>query len=117
MKKSDTSVHHKATVSPRESSRRFLMAFLLSAISMILAAVIYVLVGERFVFDWKTQALILTLVAIGVVMGLWLCIKGEKHTGYGVLFGSLFGIVLGAIAVVLLALFLIAFPAVGNFIG
>ncbi|MFO0704993.1 MAG: hypothetical protein U0517_03475 [Candidatus Andersenbacteria bacterium] len=101
-----------ATISPKEASRRFILAFSISAAAMIVAALVYVLFGKRFMFDWQTQALLTTLVLFASVIGVWLVQKGEKHTGYGVLFGSLFGIVLGAIAVVLLALILTAFPQV-----
>jgi len=102
-----------ATASPLEHNKRFLLAFFISMAAMIIAAITYVIVGERFVFDWKTESLIVALVLVGVVVGLWLLQKGEKHTGYGVLFGSLFGLVLGAVAVVLLSLFLIARPVTG----
>ncbi|MFH0830593.1 MAG: hypothetical protein V1895_00855 [Parcubacteria group bacterium] len=103
----------QATPSPRENSKRFMIAFLISLSAMVAAAIVYVVVGERFAFDFKTQALIATLVLIGAIVGLWLLQRGEKHTGYGVLFGSFYGILLGGIAVVLIALLLLGFPASG----
>lgn len=98
---------------PQVSSRRFIIGFIVSLFAMMAAAAIYAFVGERFVFDLMTKLLVAVLAVLGALIGLWLVRTGEKHAGYGIFFGSLFGIVLGIVALTLIALLLIAFPVTG----
>jgi len=84
---------------------------------MIAAAAIYALVGQRFVFDLLTKLLVAVLAVTGALIGLWVVRTGERHVGYGIFFGSLFGIVLGVLALTLTGLLFIAFPVTGEWFG
>jgi hypothetical protein len=102
-----------ATPTVHQSARQFVMGFSISLIAMIVAAILYVIVGSDFVFDTRAQLLVLTLILIGVVVGFSMIRAGEKHAGYGVLFGSLFGLLIGILAIALIGLLLVAYPASG----
>ncbi len=99
---------------PQVTSRRFIVGFMVSLFAMIAAAAIYALFGQQFIFDLMTKILVTVLAVVGALVGLWLVRTGEKHIGYGIFFGSLFGIVLAILALTLIGLMFIAFPATGE---
>jgi hypothetical protein len=102
-----------ATPTVHQTARQFVMAFAISLVAMMAAAVLYVLFGNNFVFDARAQLLVVTLVLIGVIVGLAMIRAGEKHAGYGVLFGSLFGLLIGILGMAFIGLLLVAYPATG----
>lgn len=102
------------TTSSKESSRRFVIAFFVSLGAMLLSAIIYMILENQFVFDWRGQLAEAFLILVVVVVGLWLIRKGEKHAGVGVLLGALFGLILGLLAIVMIGLLFVAYPASGN---
>jgi len=104
----------KATPAPKEMSRRFLTGFLTSLISMFLAAIIYYVLDQEIAVDLKAELLGGAFAIIGVLVGWWMMKTGEKHVGLGVIFGSIFGIILIILAVMLLTLHFVAFPAFGR---
>lgn len=103
----------QATTSPKEITRRFVLGFIVSAAGMIVAAVIYFVVGHELVFDMAARVFVAAFVGVGILVGWWMIRTGEKYTGYGVLFGSVFGIILAILGAILIALFLVAQPVTG----
>lgn len=99
------------TPSSRESAKRFVIAFFSSLGGMLLAAIIFVILENRFIFNWRGQLAEAVLIFIEIAFGLWFLRKGEKHTAMGIFFGLGFGIVFGLLVIILIGLFLTTYPA------
>jgi len=102
-----------ASPAPKEMTRRFILGFVVSALGMVIAALIYIFFSKQLVFDATAQILMGAFTLVGVLVGWWMIKTGEKYIGYGVLFGSIFGVILVILATFLIALMFVAQPATG----
>lgn len=102
-----------ASPAPSHASKRFLLGFIISLLSMVLAALIYFFLGNNLAFDFVAEILAGAFVIIGVLVGWWMIKTGEKHAGLGIIFGSFFGIILIVLSAMLIALYFVAYPATG----